>query len=72
MSKALEAAARAAGFNNAEEMILFERQRSQKRAPQTISAKGAKKVADEKAKPKGQPRTLRDVLNSVSAALGGK
>jgi len=39
-SKEVEAAARERGFKNATEMILWERQRNQKRAPQTTSAKG--------------------------------
>lgn len=39
-SKELEAAARQRGFKNATEMILWDKQRSQRREPQTTSAKG--------------------------------
>jgi hypothetical protein len=39
-SKELEAAARQRGFKNATEMVLWDKQRSQRREPQTTSAKG--------------------------------
>jgi hypothetical protein len=69
-SPELEKLAKQRGFRSAEEMVLWENQRSQRRTPQTVKGQGAKK--DSQPKQQAQPRTFGDILNTVSRALGGK
>lgn len=68
--KALDDAARAQGFKNYDEMILFERQRSRKRETQTTTTKP--KEATSPAGSTKKPTSLAGILDYVSAALGGK
>lgn len=72
----IESMARSRGFKSAEEMMLFERQRSAPREKQTVSAKGAKKSTNESKKEPARggskPTSLGGILDYVSAALSGK